>query len=187
MRRIFVLVVCLGSFGWGPSAAMAQSADLAALVAHVQALEATITAQAAQIAALQTVTGTAIGSSLNNDHAWGFETESETDIDTSLAQYDDADAASGVQTDRASAPSTRRRQHAGAGGYRPQSGTEDNTNTWLGDGAFANNTSGIYNTAIGYNALDDNTTADHNTCLLNTSDSAHATPSVEHGRRRINK
>jgi len=113
MRRIFVLVVCLGSFGWGPSAAMAQSADLAALVAHVQALEATITAQAAQIAALQTVTGTAIGSSLNNDHAWGFETESETDIDTSLAQYDDADAASGVQTDRASAPSTRRRQHAG--------------------------------------------------------------------------
>ena len=124
MRRIFVLVVCLGSFGWGASAAMAQSADLAALVAHVQALEAaitaqasqmqaTITAQAAQIAALQTVTGTAIGSSLNNDHAWGFETESETDIDTSLAQYDDADAASGVQTDRASAPSTRRRQHAG--------------------------------------------------------------------------
>ena len=111
MPRIFALVVCLGSFGWGPSAAMAQSADLAALVAHVQALEATITAQAsqmqaqaAQIAALQTVTGTAIGSSLNNDHAWVFETESETDIDTSLAQYDDADAASGVQTDRASPP-----------------------------------------------------------------------------------
>ena len=163
MRRIFVLVVCLGSFGWGPSAAMAQSADLAALVAHVQALEATITAQAAQIAALQTVTGTAIGSSLNNDHAWGFETESETDIDTSLAQYDDADAASGVQTDRASAPSTRRRQHAGAGGYRPQSGTEDGTNTWLGENAFANNTSGIYNTAIGNDALEDNTSGNSNT------------------------
>ena len=131
MRRIFALVVCLGSFGWGPSAAMAQSADLAALVAHVQALQATITtqasqmqAQAAQIAALQTATGTAIGSSLNNDHAWGFETESETDINTSLAQYDDADAASGVQTDRAPAPSTRRRQNDGAGGYRPQDGGE---------------------------------------------------------------
>ena len=119
MPRIFALVVCLGSFGWGPSAAMAQSADLAALVAHVQALEATITAQAAQIAALQTVTGTAIGSSLNNDHAWVFETESETDINTSLAQYDDA---SGVQTDRPPAPSTRRRQNDGAGGYRPQAG-----------------------------------------------------------------
>ena len=42
MRRILALVVCLGSLGGWPSAATAQSSELAALVAHVQALEATI-------------------------------------------------------------------------------------------------------------------------------------------------
>jgi hypothetical protein len=39
-------------------------------VAHVQALEATITTQAEQIAALQTATGTATGPSLNDVDAW---------------------------------------------------------------------------------------------------------------------
>ena len=58
MRRILALVVCLGSLGGWPSAATAQSSELAALVAHVQALEATITTQAEQIAALQTTTNT---------------------------------------------------------------------------------------------------------------------------------
>ena len=65
MRRILALVVCLGSLGGWPSAATAQSSELAALVAHVQALEATITTQAEQIAALQTAMGTATGPSLH--------------------------------------------------------------------------------------------------------------------------
>ena len=70
MRRILALVVCLGSLGGWPSAATAQSSELAALVAHVQALEATITTQAEQIAALQTATGTVTGPSLNDVDAW---------------------------------------------------------------------------------------------------------------------
>ena len=72
MRRILALVVCLGSLGGWPSAATAQSSELAALVAHVQALEATITTQAEQIAALQAATGTATVPSLDDDEAGVF-------------------------------------------------------------------------------------------------------------------
>ena len=86
MRRILALVVCLGSLGGWPSAATAQSSELAALVAHVQVLEATITTQAEQIAALQTATGTATGPSLNDVDAWvaaGIRVAWETGLNVS--------------------------------------------------------------------------------------------------------
>ena len=70
MRRIVAIGVGLGLVGVFPSAATAQSSELAALAAHVQALQATITVQAGQIAALQTATGTATVPSLDDDEAW---------------------------------------------------------------------------------------------------------------------
>jgi len=72
MRRMLVIVVGLGLVGVCPSAATAQSQELAALAAHVQALQTTITAQAGQITALQAATGTATVPSLAEDEAGVF-------------------------------------------------------------------------------------------------------------------
>ena len=49
MRRIITLFVGLTWVGMGPSPATAQDADLAALAAQVQAMQATIAAQAQQM------------------------------------------------------------------------------------------------------------------------------------------
>ena len=65
MRRILAVFVSIAWVGVGPSPATAQSLNLATLAAQVQAMQATIAAQAQQIAALQEGTATGFRSALS--------------------------------------------------------------------------------------------------------------------------
>ncbi len=150
MRRIVAVFVGIVLVGLCPSAATAQDSELAALAAQVQAMQATITAQAQQMA----VQSVQIATLLENGQ-----------IQMALVEDSGSPYTTSAGTDALGSNEAGGKNNSAFGYKAIEDNTEGDNNTATGANAIRENTGGEANTATGYQALYSNNTGHYNAAI----------------------